>query len=106
MPGQDKEFNPPFTKNFVRGYPKSASVPNLAKSSGWSLTKQDDTGLYVHTKTWLSSGDMNGVRHSEGQPKRTWEAIRDTQVHSYSVRLNPGYTDAMIAKDELTMALE
>ena len=101
----DKEFNPPFTKDFVRGYPLGSNVPHLSAATGWSLTKTD-AGLHVHTKIWLESGEHGGVGHAEGQPKRTWEAIRDTQVHTYNIRSNPGYTDAMIAKDELTIALE
>jgi len=102
--GVDKEFNPPFTKNFVRGYPKGEPAPSLSSKAGWELTK-DENNLSVHRKMWMDSGDVMGVRHGEGDLKKTWEAIRDTQVHTYNIRNNPKYTDAMIAKDELIQAL-
>jgi hypothetical protein len=38
----EKEFNPPFSKDFVRGYPKGISVPNLAHGAGWIKEKNDD----------------------------------------------------------------
>ncbi|GMH90450.1 hypothetical protein TL16_g11773 [Triparma laevis f. inornata] len=100
----DKEFNPPFTKDFVRGYTKGTKAPNLSSAAGWVLSK-DDGGLKVHTKTWITDDEKNGVSRSAGEPKKTWEAIRDSQVHTYNIRHNPAYTDAMIAKDELTAAL-
>ncbi|GMI01404.1 hypothetical protein TrVE_jg10724 [Triparma verrucosa] len=100
----DKEFNPPFTKDFVRGYTKGTAAPSLSAAAGWVLSK-DENGLKVHTKNWIHDDDKGGVRRSAGEPKKTWEAIRDSQVHTYNIRHNPAYTDAMIAKDELTAAL-
>ncbi len=100
----DKEFNPPYSKDFVRGYAKGISVPGLSHAAGWELNK-DENGFSVHTKVWKSSGEQAGIRHTEGANKRTWESIRDSQVHSYNIRHNKRYTDAMIAKDELTAAL-
>jgi hypothetical protein len=61
--------------------------------------------FWVHTKTWQTDGEVAGVAHSTGVRKRTWEAIRDTQVHTYDIRLNEKYKDAMIAKDELMQSL-
>jgi hypothetical protein len=100
----DKEYNPPFTKDFVRGYPKGEHPPSLSQKAGWELTK-DDEGYSVHRKMWTDTGEIVGRRHTEGEMKKTWEAIRDTQVHTYNIRNNPKYTDAMIAKDELINAL-
>jgi len=101
----DKEFNPPFTKDFVRGYAKSDHPPSLSQKAGWEL-EEDEDGFKVHRKKWIDTGEIAGKRHQEGDMKKTWEAIRDTQVHTYSIRNNPIYTDAMIAKDELIRALK
>ena len=59
----------------------------------------------MHKKNWLTAGEVAGLRHGANEPKRTWEAIRDTQVHTYDIRNNVMYTDAMIAKDELLASL-
>jgi len=101
---EDREFNPPFTKEFVRGYPKNTTVPSLSNNAGWVLDKDDD-GFKVHSKKWLDNGEVMGVKHRKNGLKRTWEAIRDAQVHTYNIRMNPEYTDAMIAKDQLTRSL-
>ena len=100
----DREFNPPYSKEFIRGYPKKHSVPNLSSNAGWEMEK-DEEGFKVHTKKWLDSGEVMGVKHRKGGLKKTWEAVRDSQVHTYNIRHNPNYTDAMIAKDQLTRSL-
>ena len=102
---EGKEFNPPVSKEFLRGYPKGTSAAPLSSNAGWVLTKGEG-GTCFHTKEWDKDGEVDRIRHRAGDQKRTWEAMRDSQLHTYNIRQNETYADAMIAKDALMEALE
>ena len=41
---------------------------------------------------WLSSGKVQGEEHQKFQFMRTWEVIRQNNLHSYDIVFNDRYT--------------
>lgn len=66
------------------------------KMSGWAIREEKTTGGKFKIKEWRTDGyDAQGVKHSAGSLKRTWECIRDDGLSSYKIDQNPQYSDAM-----------
>jgi hypothetical protein len=71
---------------------------------GWVL-ETDARSRQTLSKVWLADGIINGVRHSKGDRKRTWEVLRDESLHSYVISANPRYKYALnSAAPTLTMS--
>lgn len=71
-------------------------LSDAEKLSGWVLKEERSTGTKFKLKEWKQTGyDDQGVKHTKGQLKRTWECIRDAGLHSYRMDVNPKYRDAM-----------
>ena len=49
-------------------------------------------------KEWRTNGyDSQGIKHSVGELKRSWECIRDAGLASYKIDQNPLYKDSINA---------
>ena len=57
---------------------------------GWRVELGREGCLWI-CKVWTDTGTVDGVKHYEGQRKRTWEVLRDEGVHSYRIEENENY---------------
>lgn len=65
------------------------------EADGWRIVELDRRQFKY--KEWRTSGEIEGVPHSKGDKKRTWEVIRDAGLASYNITQNPTYQDALQA---------
>ena len=67
------------------------------KMNGWDIKEEKITSQRFKMKEWKNDGyDNQGIKHSAGDLKRTWECIRDDyELYSYKMDQNPQYADAM-----------
>lgn len=76
----------------------------VRKASRWDRIERED-GVKLRVKRWKEEGTVQGVTHRAGQMLRTWEVVRESGIHSYSMSSNPEYRDALEAMGEEMLKL-
>jgi hypothetical protein len=73
----DSKRCPPFTGVFEQHLPNKqrAKMSTEHQAAGWCLDSA--IGGKVLCKKWPGDGVVDGVAHTKGQAKRTWEVLRD-----------------------------
>eukprot|EP00753_Platysulcus_tardus_P018673 PLAT7004.19.p1 GENE.PLAT7004.19~~PLAT7004.19.p1 ORF type:complete len:1050 (+),score=341.53 PLAT7004.19:205-3150(+) len=96
--GPDRNWNPPFCGIYAQEMdPREHLTLSAAElADGWKL--EDYGGKQLRFKVWKEDGVIAHVRHLTGQRKRTWEVMRDSQLHTYDIEMNPSYRRAIRAR--------
>ena len=75
---------------------KKLEMSMAEKMSGWVIKEEKITNGKFKMKEWQNEGyDEQGIKHTKGSLKRTWECIRDDGLATYKIDQNPQYAEAM-----------
>jgi hypothetical protein len=94
----EEELLPPYTGEFYQALDRDEDPSAIgSEASGWALRPDPYRGgdYFMKVKLWTEAGESEGKFHDAGDPKSTWEVVRDSIVHSYRIEANPQYKDAV-----------
>jgi hypothetical protein len=94
----EEELNPPYTGQFYQPVsPDEAAAVGTGDDVGWALREDPyrGGGNFLKVKLWSEAGEVEGQFHQAGDPKCTWEVVKDSTVHSYRIDHNPSYREAV-----------